>query len=435
MAKKAKAKKKASGGDATEALKKHAFWIEIGILSLAAIVIWFIATSGLKSQYQAERNKISAMLSSVQGAQVEQPNETSISVLTEEMQKRREFVNENWRKAYEEQRKYLIWPEEFSEGFRSVFDQALSPERLEFPAGNVLDPTFGNEYRNYARRQVAAICETMQADYMLDRSARSSDNKADAAEIDSIVYWERKDQEQAQQSLQFDSAKVLTKQDVLYAQECVWVYQALAEMIRNTNADKNPAGNYDAAIKTANLSIGEDYQQRGDAGILYIQPNKDDERGPGGERSRRRDKDDKEEVPRALEPASKRYVDQFGRLLFNQPAAEVIKLQDPATEYKRMPVYMKLTVDLRYLDRFLAHCNNHPLTLEVREVFYDFDRVSRLKEGAKKSGSEELSLTNNTYFDVEVTIHGMMYLFYAPPSSPAADEEGAVVDEESAAAE
>ena len=66
-------------------------------------------------------------------------------------------------------------------------------------------------------------------------------------------------------------------------------------------------------------------------------------------------------------PDAERYVDAKGMTL------------DPATapaEFKRMPVYLHITMDQREVARLLVECANSPLPIEVRQLRIRSDAVA-----------------------------------------------------------
>jgi hypothetical protein len=78
-------------------------------------------------------------------------------------------------------------------------------------------------------------------------------------------------------------------------------------------------------------------------------------------------------VPVGSQPAvvadDGRYVTAEGKRMSSAQAA--------AAQFKRMPVFMRLTVDFRELPKLLVECANSPLPVEVRQL-----RINPSKQGA-----------------------------------------------------
>jgi hypothetical protein len=97
-----------------------------------------------------------------------------------------------------------------------------------------------------------------------------------------------------------------------------------------------------------------------DAGFSPSSMGLGSEGGPGGMQTR------------SIDPAHRRYVDASFQAISGEDFRTKIKSESPEDAYfavaKRVPVRMRLTLDLRRFQEFLANCGNEGLMLEVRQV-------------------------------------------------------------------
>src|SRR5262249_38863406 len=73
-------------------------------------------------------------------------------------------------------------------------------------------------------------------------------------------------------------------------------------------------------------------------------------------------------------PDQGRYVDKDGK--------QVAPGTAPKAEFKRMPVFLKLTIDQRAITRLLVECANSPLPVDVRQLRVNPSKASTGSTGA-----------------------------------------------------
>ncbi len=131
-------------------------------------------------------------------------------------------------------------------------------------------------------------------------------------------------------------------QQIVNAQEDLWVYEALVRIIRNTN--EGATAQYNATVKEIHaLQIGARAVlswQNAEGSVLGVEK----AAGMSG------DSDE-----------GARYVDDEGKLL--SPEAT-----PPYAEFKMMPIYMKLDIVQTKIPKLLTECANSDMPVEVRNV-------------------------------------------------------------------
>ena len=147
----------------------------------------------------------------------------------------------------------------------------------------------------------------------------------------------------------------------------------------------------------------------------------------------------------AKNPLDGRYVDASGKRMPGATAA--------ATQFKRMPVFMRLTIDQREIPKLLTECANSPLPVEVRQL-----RINPGKAGGSEAGKSAPASSGGgnsnplqvrlpgsrsaptrptpgptqaaTSFEVPVEVLGIVYIYNKPemnkPAGQPADDGGAV---------
>ena len=158
------------------------------------------------------------------------------------------------------------------------------------------------------------------------------------------------------------------------AQEDIWIYKALLTIIKRMNE-----GTYFARVRRiSDIAIGPgpaaEYQQ-GISGKHIEKLKSAAAAAPADAAPAPAAIPEGEGVAKAIDEG--RYVDPDGKPL---PSGSAALLQ-----FKRMPIFMSLTMDQREINKLLVECANAPLPVEVRQL-----RINPLKgngPSSKKSGS------------------------------------------------
>ena len=454
-------------------LKKNFFWIANFLLTAAMIGVWFYSTGAItkatSDRVGTIKSKVNAAkavnnVSAEEGANAH-PNQTTEDGMKVKLDTLAESITRAWTTRFESQQQIMQWPESILFGdagraFRKEFEKFDPPEIL--PAEN----TGKSEqmkillqvYKQQIPAQMDTICSIIKSDWhyqeLLDAAAKDDESDAtkdpdasadsDDGESDEeekrkqdreeafqtgrqIVSWSEVNQNlwyrkltsfQGRDDNEF-SVNLPTPSQVYMLQQDLWLLQAMFEIIREVNAqrdadgkvvvdeDGNPvlvAANDLAAIKhidhvvfgrEALALLGtitdtmQDTTQKGAGGL-------GGGRGGGsraGGRSRGgKNKSSDESFAYRGQPAFHgRYVNSN----LEPSEADTIRkvLSDknlPSNDLevvvaKRVPVRFAVKMDERKIADFLAACANSPFAFEVWQV-----RINRHdgKEVIKLRGSE-----------------------------------------------
>ncbi len=204
-----------------------------------------------------------------------------------------------------------------------------------------------------------------------------------------LVTWPKTSQDELISSIQMWRGDTPNVYQIFYTQENMWILEGLLNIIKKTNgaAQANfqctikeieflrigrsavgQAGSIDGAAGSRGMYGGEMYGGMGDemyGGEMFS--------GEGGE--------GEEEMfggsggPTAAvttDPADNRYVDAAFAPVSGADLRSSMQSEDPEDAYfavaKRIPVRLRLKIDQRKINEFLANCGNADLMLEVRQV-------------------------------------------------------------------
>jgi len=190
------------------------------------------------------------------------------------------------------------------------------------------------------------------------------------------VAWDRENQKKIQAghfNWEAMPDRIPTTLQVLYAQEDLWVLDALMRIIKKTNA--GATGRHNAAARRIQfIRIGKNAERP--HGMVRAAGTKGADEDAGGGATGAPAKLHSGEGGQAgyrvgADPAENRYVDMENQPLSAQQLRGTSGPGGAADAHlavaKRMPVQMKLVIDQRKLNRLLIECGNSPLTVEVQQ--------------------------------------------------------------------
>ncbi len=201
-----------------------------------------------------------------------------------------------------------------------------------------------------------------------------------------LVIWPKSSQDELLTSLRLWPGKVPSVYQIMYTQENMWILEGLLNIIKKTNGDA--IANFQTSIKEIEfIRIGR--AAVGQAGVIEgpmanrmgglggeaypsggdFSEETEDESGGGGE----------SEGGAAIvaatittDPANGRYVDAAFTPISGETLRTKMRSDAPEDAYfavaKRVPVRLRLKIDQRKVQDFLAYCGNADLMLEVRQV-------------------------------------------------------------------
>ena len=428
------------------AVAKHVFWAGCGLILVVSVLTWYMARGSLREDFDANLSEIGSKVQSVntlkqksQDRENPPKNDYSHTGMDNLLDGTLQLVLDAWKKQYsyqegveEEGKKGIfVWPAELQRDFIDAVKD-LKPIELKVkyptPPNQRLRVDFRMRYRNYVENLLPRLAllvgtnwtpkggagrgtESMTMDVGMAGRAPEQDS--------SLVVWQTQDQSrllathfnwQGQQ----DSAP--TTLQVLYAQEDLWVLEALVRIIAKTN--ENAESRHDAVVKTIeSIMIGRGVTGRagqvaqvgsssgsggsmsgGGEGGGYDASGFEDaggyspySEGAGGGGAGAEGMDESASggtgestyaggagttgsgsTQLTADPADGRYVDNDYVALRATKIREAMTSGNATDAFlvvaKRMPIRLRLVVDQRKLHRLLAECGNSLLPVEIRQV-------------------------------------------------------------------
>jgi hypothetical protein len=398
-------------------LQKHHFWLLCLTAMITSLVGWTMARKSLSAAYDQQKSAINAKFSSLEGLKnlPDHPNSSwkqGISDLTEQEKK---TVGSTWEKIYNEQKQLLKWPPELGDKFLEFID--ISPAEAE------IIPKFRESYQRRIPEEFPKLLKIVDADSS-EASKPPAAAKPPAGKPPAVaapdahepkVLWDSKSQQQVKQSLEF--LEMPTSLQLRQTQENLWVYQAILRIIKSVNdADK-----FTSSIKLISvINIGKEAAEAfadgmAEGHVEHLAAAAGGAAGaaaqPAGDAG----------AAAAKGPDDGRYVDADGKRLPSAAAA--------TSQFKRMPIFLRLVVDQRRIPELLVACANSPLPVEVRQL-----RINPGREGARGGGNTPgasggppptsratgtKSGEGSDAYEVPIELHGIIYIYNKPDMNKA----------------
>jgi hypothetical protein len=462
-------------------LQRQHFWVLTVLTVLIALGCWLHGANALWTEYKANRGKIDTTFASANSVKSKpfHPNEKVQQAQTAEIAKQQATVGAIWKELYDRQTASVLkWPSNLSEQFRNYIS------KLNF--GEKIPPNLRRHYNNYIRdhfpelpKIVGALEETGEGsggmgqggdfdlrNYIQNRTNNTGrvgaegDPSQPYEEPDFIVYWAD------QQSIRDELAPRATPSSkrIWKTQEDLWVYEALLTIIADTNKAAHADRNSNAAIRViASLEVGRVAAQASRSRNRIDMP-ESAAAAPGGMMGEGMEGEMGSPLGRGGEGTGMEgggYGGEYGEMggrgmgaegadpdtgLFDgrYVGADGAPIPDPGdgnpaafgTEFKRLPVRMRLWMDQRWLPQLITECANAPLQVEVQEV-----RINPAETGSgggySRGGDMQYGPASGAMAAVEmapdlepnmktVVIQGIVYIFNPPTdaSAPLANATG-----------
>jgi hypothetical protein len=389
-----------------DAVLKHHFWILLALVPLLVLPMLFLARGKLAAEIDSARSQIESRLSavrSVTGIQPHPNNEWSSEIDKATKRVKGQTLAE-WRKVWDSQQPLRVWPASLGPDF-------VQKATTLKPAAKLPRPML-ERYQNSVRAIVRTLPARMGADeLMVDGAAGGPGQPAGPPPgmIDpgmmrgrpgvpekpmALVQWNPADQQRLYASFNWDRPP--STMQVVLAQEELWVYGVLADVIARVN--KPAAGAFNAPVSLVEqLAVGypaaEDRPGAAGGGRIMV-PVAAGQANPMGEFTPPSDPSTMEggavgrpphprfggggvggpmggpggEAPPDASPddllRSWIYVDFAGKPL---TAAELASSPD-AQLVHLVPFVIRAVVDERKLDTLLVDLATAPVPIDVRQV-------------------------------------------------------------------
>ena len=492
-------------------LQRQHFWLLCVVAMITGMTGWFLATNGLSEEYDTQIKKIQDTKSKMEqvSRHANHPNDEMHDGMSTLLDRRRDDVRQAWEIRYEQLRDVLVWPKKLDPELLEAVKQLTPIEEVPIDR-EVLSIKLRESYRDYIQDELPKLAEMIGADWEAKTSGSNPFAGAGTGydapsfrksrggrmpgmlggefemEEEPLVYWDSTNQQQLS-GMHFDwsmqKGKAPSTIQVLYAQEDLWVLQALLNIIRKTNGDIQE--HHNAAVKEIErISIGMFAGQRMGqitrlgpntgmarpmmfaSPMLSAEPKGDSDKpqvfiggptnsgpdmfgipgmsgmggmgamggmgGPGGMDGE------------PMDPAEFRYVnnDHIPMSASNLRASASAENGGVLGVAKRMPVRVKMLVDQRSLYKLLVECANSPLTVEIHQVRFNPDVIESGSGGAAVGGGPQTTRRQagitgkdtgkkRETFDVTVELYGLIYIYnpvnrqmlgYDDSAEPTADD-------------
>ena len=241
-------------------LIKHHFWLLSLLVPLVLLPSLFLARGRLTSQIGTVRDQIKGHITALQNVRKipQHPNSSWANEIdTSTMRVKRETFAE-WRKFWDSQQSLRAWPESLGEDFVKA-TQSLKPD-------GKLSPRLLERYQNIVRSLVRALPDRMKVEEAMGdvtgagqgpprpQPSAASEMMRPGVGIGPgaivpeapayIATWNPENQQRIYKSFDWDVRPSTAK--VLLAQEELWVYEALCDVVAGVN--KSATGPHNAAI-------------------------------------------------------------------------------------------------------------------------------------------------------------------------------------------
>ena len=249
------------------AVKKHHFWILCGLAVLIGLGMTISAKSKLLNSYEDEKGKINSAQTSVAPFATGQdhPNPTWIDDAKAKTVEAQKKVFDAWNKLYQEQAKSVFqWPLDLTEDQAFLKEFAAADDQTEKKLERKRLDELAYRYISYITKvtlpRLATIIDAEWTAGDDKDAARRAAAGPDAAEaVSHKVVWDSADQQSKFDNYNWQERP--SRLDMQYAQEEMWVMEALFNAIKRANSDAK--GSYDAPVRQlTEVRVGYDATNR-----------------------------------------------------------------------------------------------------------------------------------------------------------------------------
>ena len=392
-------------------LKKYYFWVLLGIEILVVLGFWFMVTSDLADQYGSREHAIKGHFNEMQtvSSQSAPPNEQVIKAIEEKHKQLKDKALQAWEKLYKEQETKNPWPQVLGPKFLEMI-QTLKP-------GQEIPDDYREYYQNVIEKYFPTLFELVNRRHPVKgaTAAKDANGQADTANsrrpMEGIVRWDDGDVSRIQKKFKWNNPP--STLEIRLAQEDLWVYTALLEIIESTN--QGYTSYYNAPVKEIDaLEIGADASKAWSQAESALGKS-EEASAPAATSSTAAAGGEAQADDPAKRLKADRYVNEKGKPLGPDDIA-------PFAEFKMMPIHMKLVMDQSKINKLLAECANRNMPVEVRRVRLTGNAgaaagvaVAAAGDAGSTGGdSDAPHAESSATSDVQVDIQGIIYI-YNPP--------------------
>ena len=267
---------------------------------IATLVTWMLATGALDKEFAARSTEIKGKLSAAKtiASTADHPNDNFRQGMDKVLQDYRSDIEKAWQEKWNKQQHDLVWPKELNLPGRTDFTDQINALMLGRPIeklaeNETLDKYWRERYRDYIKEELPKLADVIGAKWTAVKGASGGGGDygfdcydcgdcggydcggydcCDCGGYDSgaggplaakepapLVQWSSANQSQILGSFDWTSRpnQTPTTTELLYAQENLWVLNALMKIVDNTNG--NIEEPQQAAIKQIqSIQFGKD---------------------------------------------------------------------------------------------------------------------------------------------------------------------------------
>ena len=242
-----------------EVAKKHHFWILCGLAVLVPFIVFWVSSNYLAKVYADQKGKFSRANQEVQPlASGDHPNNAWVERVHQETEQLRANVRQAWDTLYTDQQKNVfIWPNELGPDFIAAFSKpaaADDPRQLE---------PLCERYQNHVKTEISHMADIVRAEWNPSETGGrggalqqhvpngAAAEGAEAGTKNTIVEWAPADEGHLVDD--YDWIDPPSPLDVRYAQEELWVLEAICKAIDRTNV--GATGQFDAVVREIHSTL------------------------------------------------------------------------------------------------------------------------------------------------------------------------------------
>jgi hypothetical protein len=370
-------------------LKKYVFWFIFAGTIILVLVCWWMSTASLAKSFLQEQVKIKKKFDEVKAIDDEKqqhPTQEYVKAIVDKDENGKlkpgcklydlqKGVLEVWKTLYNAQKDKNPWPEVLGTEFKNLGPNDRIPDDLREKYQNYIKGYFPSLFKIIDLRHPSETAEAggvgggNAAPALISRffrpgmpqpGRRSPEITAENPDWVGTVDWDEIDRLRLEDRFNW---KTVPDSDVIrLRQEDLWVYETLLQVIRKTNIESDPEHPLANVKRIEWIQIGADAigswsaadQSVFKAGeVAGAAPSPRDARSAPAASTAAQDS--KEQL------LKDRYVDDKG-------AGLDAEAKQPYSEFKMMPISMKLYMDQRKISKLLVACVNSPMPIEVRRV-------------------------------------------------------------------
>lgn len=377
-----------------ELVKKYHFWGIAAVVLIAALLGWFMASSALTQEFEANRSKRESVRSKVQQLSPSNPNEKFPTAVNDRKVGLVKEVRTVWQSKYDAQQPAFKWAAaQFGPAFAAEIER-VGPDGTI--ASRFLE-LFQNRNADVLEENLFSIVEPrVQKGQGVGIAAKDEEESTGVWE--GFVTW---NDEPSKIQARYQSQSRPNSAFVHYALQDFNLLRNVLEIIHKTN--EGAELHSEAVIKQINkLAIGQMTtwplkQSSGDGSGAAEPPPEDNPDDPEAKK--------KADAKALIEG---RFCDEYG---FRLPAGA----DAPYAEFNIVPCELSVIIDQRKIQLFLSNCASAPIPLEVRKLDIRWIGDAQQPDVLESSLGDQTELRA---YDIRLELQAMMFLYKSPDSNP-----------------